>query len=70
MDEKREGGYSGILHDRKADRFDVGIRECRHDEIIDTGISVMVEVVGIDLNGMNMAVLLFGVRWDWYHERE
>ena len=48
--------YSGVLCDSMSDRVGVGIRECSRDEILETIISVIIEVVGVDLSGMDTFV--------------
>ena len=77
--EKHEGGYSGGLYDRTEERVDVGIWECSHGEILEIGICALIEVVSVDLNGMDTVVFAdlgcggagpmsgghAGIRWDW-----
>ena len=42
--------------DSLVERVYVGIQECIHDEIIETGISVMIFIVGVDLNFMDKVI--------------
>ena len=42
MGEKHESSYSGVLCDRMVERFYMGTHEYGHDEIIETGIIVLI----------------------------
>ena len=59
MGEKHKGGYSGVFFDRMAERVYVGIQECSHDEIIYTGISVMIYILVVDMNCMDMDIFAY-----------
>ena len=42
MGEKHVRSYLGIISDRMAERVDISIWECSHDEVLDKDIGVLI----------------------------